>query len=147
MNISKKVPKSFQYRWRLAQLQKEKRKCESFYDPLIADAKTDEEKESLIAEKMYEWEEIDLKISKHISIYLLNETERLLLPIPDLNDDKEKMWNRKRAYGILSNKGISELKSAIRNEYRERREASVTWMSLIIGLIGAATGLFAILLK
>jgi len=48
---------------------------------------------------------------------------------------------------ILTNKGLTTLRSAIRNERHERFRGAFSWISIIIGLIGALTGLFAVIGK
>lgn len=70
---------------------------------------------------------------------------KLMVPIPDRNDKEmwqEQPFSRRR---ILSSKGIWELKKLIRQEKRERREGFVVWLAASTGIIGAFTGLAAVL--
>lgn len=48
---------------------------------------------------------------------------------------------------ILTDEGLAKLRSAIRNERHERFRGAFSWISIIIGLIGALTGLFAVIGK
>ena len=77
--------------------------------------------------------------------YLYSKAQKLLLPIPDYND--ESLWdtpnfsNRKH----LTNKGITLLRSQIRKELHERRAGALTWLAALTGVIGALSGLVAII--
>lgn len=47
----------------------------------------------------------------------------------------------------LTQKGLSELLPALREAQKERREAAGFWFGIAVGLIGAVTGLLAVLSK
>jgi len=47
----------------------------------------------------------------------------------------------------LTSKGFWELKKLVRQEKRERREGFTIWIAASTGIIGALTGLAAVLLK
>ncbi len=70
-----------------------------------------------------------------------------MLPIPDHGD--ENLWKRCQ-YSNRSNlteKGIAELRATIRREQKETREIYLPWIAGLIGLVGAITGLLAIILR
>ena len=45
----------------------------------------------------------------------------------------------------LSREGISEVRAMIRKDTKERHELMLPWLSLLIGLVGALTGLIAVI--
>jgi hypothetical protein len=83
--------------------------------------------------------------------YLRSEAHRLVVPMPDQTDDT--VWRRacpegKPEFEYLTAKGINDLRAAIRAEKKVRREHLLMWLPMVValtGLIGAATGLAAIL--
>ncbi len=116
------------------------------FDPLIAQAKKegDEEKyEGLISELLMERDFID--IDSLISRRIIRRANGLDLPIPPYSD--KEAWERNRTTGAyyLTAKGRADLRSLIRKEKRERFEYWARWIVLLTGLIGAATGLVAVL--
>ncbi len=124
------------------------KKLDKTFDPLIARAKKwgdEEEDEGLISELLMERDFID--IDSLISRRIIRRANGLDLPIP-LYSDKE-AWERNRTTGAyyLTAKGRADLRSKIRKEKRERFEYWARWIVLLTGLIGAATGLVAVLLS
>lgn len=94
----------------------------------------------------FEIDIVDWQIKNTMTRALINEADRLFLPVPDENDPEK--WEEDPATGkrtFLSPKGIAELRTAIRQEKRERRENIQRWIAILIGLIGALTGLIAVL--
>lgn len=47
----------------------------------------------------------------------------------------------------LTTVGYSEIRKAIRQERRDRRESAITWAGVIIGVIGSLTGLLSVWLS
>lgn len=92
-----------------------------------------------------EGETYELEIMELHTRYLYSKAQKLLLPIPDYND--ESYWetpnfsNRRH----LTNKGIALLRSEIRKELHERRVGLLTWVAALTGLVGAVSGLVAII--
>ena len=86
---------------------------------------------------------------------LLNQARRLRVPIPRLYQEDGKHssgWEEGSLLGRwhLTETGIAELREEIRKELRwrfERRAHWVAWLSAITGVLGAFTGLIAVLLK
>ena len=68
-----------------------------------------------------------------------------MVPLPE-SKDKE-LWKDLYYAGgrALTSKGFWELKKLIRQEKRERREGFVVWLAALTGIIGATTGLAAVL--
>jgi len=84
------------------------------------------------------------RVRRAMSDYLITEADRLLIPIPDTAD--EKIWENAERYPVLTRQGINELRAAIRAERKARVELFVMWMPTVIGLVGALTGLVAVIL-
>jgi len=88
-------------------------------------------------------DEIELLTTAHLVDY----ANRLFIPTPERTD--ESMWcessyeNRQ----VLTHKGISILRTAIRAEQKGQREFFVTVLATLIGIIGAITGLVAVFHK
>jgi hypothetical protein len=81
---------------------------------------------------------------------LLSEADRLHLPRPDYND-KTKWDTDTDEYGMsrglaLNAAAMTELRTTIRKEKREKREAVEWWVKLLGGLIPILTGLVGALI-
>lgn len=92
---------------------------------------------------------VEEEISVLITQTLIDTAGLLFIPFPNTNDNKywkkcEHIYpNRK----VLNNAGISEVRSLIRKEKIDRTKSLFTWTSYLIAIIGALTGLFAVILK
>lgn len=68
-----------------------------------------------------------------------------MVPLPE-SKDKELWKDLHYAQGrAMTDKGFWEIKKLIRQEKRERREGFVVWLASLTGIIGATTGLAAVL--
>lgn len=94
-------------------------------------------------------EEQDLYLTKN----LLAKARRLRVPIPHRNNDdntESEHWYQGHYTGewYLTTIGFSSLRDEIRREEKARHEARahwVVWLSALTGVIGAITGLIALL--
>jgi len=68
------------------------------------------------------------------------------LPTPSLSE-KDGLWERSSNTGdyYLTDKGIAEMRGIIRKDTKEKMEIFSYWGGLLIGLIGAITGLVAVI--
>jgi len=75
-----------------------------------------------------------------------DQAEHYLIPIPKFNKDSPD-WIESRIDGryALSPEAVAKLRSAIRAERRERYEHAFRWLAALTGVIGALTGLAAVL--
>lgn len=134
------------YRYKLAKLEKEKNKIKKSYDSYIKEVPEEiRERDKRIAEAMAFISEIDLQIKELYTDYMKNIANKLMVPIPNYND--ENIWEKPMGYRslILTRNGMYELKKFIRLERKERREIIFSWITLLIGLIGVLIGLFSVL--
>jgi hypothetical protein len=81
-----------------------------------------------------------------MSAYLVSEADRLLIPLPDWDDENSwTTFNTDTVEHVLSRTGIDELRSKIRAEKKARADRFVMWVPGIVGILGALIGLAAIL--
>ncbi|MGO9245811.1 MAG: hypothetical protein ACLPT4_08780 [Verrucomicrobiia bacterium] len=76
-----------------------------------------------------------------------DKAQRLHLPIPEIpaGEDEDANWRRTDSgRWLLKPEGHSKIKALIRAERKEQREALIAWLTLIIGILGALTGLVAV---
>lgn len=135
---------AIKYRWELQKLDKECNRIEKNFEK-HKKGLSGEHLELLRAEVSSEiwpvFEKIDaLKTRRFRQI-----ASRLMVPLPE-SKDKELWKDLHYAQGrALTDKGFWELKKLIRQEKRERREGFVIWLAALTGIIGATTGLAAVL--
>lgn len=95
----------------------------------------------------FDLEKAEEKILILKSRYLISIADKIYLPIPPITD-KEGLWKHGRYIQawFLTEKGFTELRSTIRKEKSERIDYTSRLIGIIIGLIGALTGLIAVAL-
>ena len=88
------------------------------------------------------WDDIGVWESRN----LIHLASRLHVPIPPRS--QEQMWEQSHEDGrwYLSDKGIFQVRTLVRQEEKALREAYLAWVLPLTGLIGAITGLGAIIL-
>jgi hypothetical protein len=78
--------------------------------------------------------------------YLWNQAARLMIPIPDPRDTDNWEDSEFGPFGRRPRKkAINELRAAVRAEKKARMDLLVIWLPSVIGIIGALTGLAAVL--
>ncbi|HEY1802111.1 MAG TPA: hypothetical protein VGG46_14365 [Terriglobales bacterium] len=110
-------------------------------------------------ENHQEFDSIAAEIKHNDSAALMDEAEKLYLPTPEYRDE-EKWISRDQLntptehWRVLTPEAMTELRTAIRKEKRERRETFESWIKILggiiaalTGLVGAAIGLIAVLHK
>jgi hypothetical protein len=123
---------------------------------LTQNGASQDEIQGLLQNASFETDMAQEQIQIILSAGLFHEANRLGIPGPrytDLDSDQWEQGHNGQIY--LSLKGQSELRSRIRQEEKERREATAFWvkdilvpvLSVLLGIIGATTGLVAILRK
>jgi hypothetical protein len=131
--------------------QRELNRTSKLYDNLIDKAKkekkTQDEIDSLIGEMFAETGIIEEEIKSILSRKWIQKAEKLMLPIPDYDDDEcwEKgVYTQSR---FLKAKGITKIRNLVREENSAQRKGILDWVIPIIGIIGAVTGLLAVVLS
>lgn len=105
------------------------------------------------ANEVYQTESFDFsliedKIAHLKTQYLISKAEKMSLPTPSVTD-KDGLYeisNYTRKW-CLTNKGISEIRKLIRQERKEKLELWSHWATILIGVIGAVTGLIAVIMR
>ena len=131
--------------------QRELNRTSKLYDNLIDKAKkekkTQDEIDSLIGEMFAETGIIEEEIKSILSRKWIQKAEKLMLPIPDYDDDE--CWEKGdyTQYRFLKAKGITKIRNLVREENSAQRKGILDWVIPIIGIIGAVTGLLAVVLS
>lgn len=141
----------WKYRAKLAKLFRQKEKLRSAYDEKIRQAEKDgkpsDDIEVLKLDSYHGSIMIDEEIAILATDNLIRKVRRHFVPIPSRKTDG--MWEQCIASNryVLTDQGISKLRSALRKELNERYEIILKFSALLIGIIGALTGLVAVILK
>ena len=140
------------YRFSLNKLYRKRNRIDKQYKKEYEKAKKDKDngkKQEISLVASTERDEIgdDIRYLEHR--YLTSVAERLLLPVPPfVSEERGGLWEQTQMTGkwCLTSEGIRKLRGEIRTEKKERTELLARWISIIIGLIGAITGLMAVIL-
>lgn len=142
----------FKYRLDLARLFKKRDSVDIFYRKAIQKArkegKTRDDIACLMAESSFENQCILEEISILVTNHLILKAKRRFVPIP--SRDEPGMWDQCCVSDdrfVLTNAGISNLRSALRHENKEISEIILKIVAAITGMLGAATGLIAVWFK
>lgn len=81
--------------------------------------------------------------------YFRNKADVLNVPMPDPSDkemyDSVEWDDDPQQPKYLTGKGVRSIRAAVREEEKHRREASGYWFGIVVGVIGALTGLISVL--
>jgi hypothetical protein len=140
------------YRAKLAKLFSQKEAIRNSYADDIRKAqkakKSQDDIKSLESSSYFEESMVDEEISLLATDYLIGKATRRFVPIP--SRETEGMWNQCNNISdryILTRQGISELRSSLRKEQKEKIELVVMILAVLTGIIGAVTGLVAVIMK
>lgn len=106
------------------------------------------EAELLIGEYLHYRDEIVDERRALFQARLLRKARRLYLPVPRYTKENADLWERSAAsYGrmLLTDKGIRQMLDDIRKEKMVRRDRLLAWIAPLTGVIGALTGLLAVM--
>lgn len=145
-------------RWKNRKLRKQRRRLEKEFNKVSREAK--QKKDQQTVDEWYsingwEFDSIDAEIKHNDTRDLLDEAEVLYLPTPERGDHSK--WiskddlNSFENFSVLTPDAMTEVRSSIRKERRERRETVESWakiigaiITILTGLVGAAIGLVAV---
>lgn len=138
------------FQWRLRQLQKKKSSIESDTHVRVKEAekaKNRDLKSELISEFFFETDYVNNEIHDLQHRYICDKAEKYFLPLPPFVENSPE-WEKSDVDDQvrLSQASICRLRSDIRKETKERHEQLFRWLAAIIGVIGALTGLAAVLI-
>lgn len=140
------------YRMALRRLSKRKRKIrDSFGKDLISARAADKsmnDLRSLESEAWFEEGMVDEEIALLITDFLIAKADKHFIATPSRKE--EEMWeqcNKISERFVLTNVGISAIRSSIRAEAKERRYFILPVIAALTGVIGTITGLIAVLKK
>lgn len=139
----------FRYQKELFTAQRRHKKLSGEFDRQFRKARQDKwdksQLDSLDWERRSELGFIEDQIEKLVSGALIAEAHRLMLPIPEYQEDGE-FWERSHWTGgiFLTRKGMVDLRASIRAERAARRDGALTWFAALTGIVGAITGLVAV---
>jgi len=142
------------YKWQLRRLQEELNRLTKRRDQAIQKAKRQKKSGIDIGDLLQEWDcdlvPVEEEIEAWKTKYWCEIAHKLVVPTPDRSDNN--CWRANRATGcknILTTKGVQEVRNNIRSEKKEKREGVLAWVGvlgpLVVGVLGALTGLVAVL--
>jgi len=140
------------YRVALFKLHRERKKLTSVVSREAEEARKTggERKAKEIREAVqFDFDEIEDKILRLLTRYLVSKANKTFLATPSFSEE-DGMWEQSNFTGNyhLTEKGIREVLGMIRKDQKERMELLsywFPWIGLLIGLIGAITGLVAVI--
>jgi hypothetical protein len=108
------------------------------------------EAEQLIGEYLHFRRELVDEQRALFQARLLRTARRLYLPVPRYTKTNADLWERSAAsYGrmLLTDEGVRQMLDHIRAERMVRRDRLLAWIAPLTGVIGALTGLLAVMRK
>lgn len=140
------------YRIALWRLLKQKEKIRFAYAKEISTAHKEGKKpddiRALEASAWFEEQMLNEEISLLVTAHWISKATKHFITIP--SRATEGMWEQCDKISerfVLTNAGISALRSALRAEIKERRDLVLPYILALTGIIGTLTGLVAILRK
>jgi hypothetical protein len=102
--------------------------------------------DDLFREEQLEIDIIDDDISQLQTQIVLTQLDAFYFPAPEF-DEKSGVWTRSEFSDkwSLSRQTVIELRKLIRMERKERYEALALWLTPLTGIVGALTGLIAVM--
>lgn len=142
----------FKYRVKLAMLYRQRARLSAAYADDIRKAKKDDKPQediySIERDSEFETDMIDEEIVILATDNLVEEARRRFIPIPPIGSNG--MWeqcNKMSNRHVLTNQGISHIRSLLRTERKEQVELAVMVATVLTGIIGTITGLIAVIMK
>lgn len=139
------------YEWKLRRLHRNKRRMLETYrkkrELLPKGPSRHDALEKIISDEQIDVMEANEEISYLTTSHLIEEAQRLIVPIPQRGNSQ--YWFVDDAFGRthLTTEGVIKLRSDIRAERKAGRELPMSLLPMAIGLLGALTGLLAVILK
>lgn len=144
-------------RYRLWKIDRSQRVINRIFDPLLKQARKDgaEEYQRTFSEYLFEQQMLEEEIDEVLTRNMIGSARKLRVMVPPYPEGLEhgeeaEHWRRGQYTDryLLTEKGYAVVRDAIREERKARQELNshwVTWIAAATGLIGAITGLVAVL--
>ncbi len=141
------------YRISLFKLNRQRNKVDKYYKKEYQEAKKTgdgskiQEVGSLAS---FELQEVDDEIQYLEQRYIIDRARHMLLAVPSIIDqEKGGLWTQSNTTGkwLLTTEGLRQLRAAVRTEKKERTDSLSRVITIIVGLIGAITGLIAVIMN
>jgi hypothetical protein len=139
----------FSYRKALFKLDQKRQRVSEALSKLVEEARKtggEAKAQEVYQIEGFDFDMIDDEILDLVSLYLVNKANKRLLPVPPLSE-KDGLWERSNFTGRyhLTDKGITEIRKIIRRDTKEILEILSPYIGIVFGLIGAVTGLIAVI--
>jgi len=139
----------FSYRKALYKLNRERQKASEALSKLVEEARKkggEAKAQEVYQNGSFDLDMIDDKILGLVSRYLVYKANKRFLPVPSLSEEDE-LWERSNFTGRyhLTGKGITQVRKMIRSDTKETIEILSPYVGILFGLIGAITGLIAVI--
>lgn len=133
------MPRYIRMRFDLAQIAREQRKIDTS-PPLDENDAYDRNR---TYDSYYEWRQLVLTRywedkAASLGVELPDWSDKSLRGQVDFDNDESQPW-------YLTPAGINQIRSAVREEQKYRREVRAYWIASFVGVIGALTGLVSVL--
>jgi len=101
--------------------------------------------DSLLSLAKFEASEYEDEAEEIRSNRLIRRARRLSLPIPPKHEDSDHWWES-QYYGTwaLTTYGTTELRKAIRQEKKERREVWMAWGGMLVSILSLVVAIIAL---
>lgn len=135
------------YRVELYTLNRRRYRINKSIHKLVEQARTtggEREAQEVRAVEGYYLDEIDHEILDLMTRYLVGKARNRFLDVPAFNED---LWEHCGFTGDyhLTDHGLRELFKVIRTDTKERTEIWTKWAAILIAVLGAVTGLVAVI--
>jgi len=102
-------------------------------------------RDSLLSLAKFESSEYEDEAEEIRSNRLVRRAQRLSLPIPPKHEDSDHWWES-QYYGTwaLTTYGTTELRKAIRQEKKERREVWMAWGGMLVSILSLVVAIIAL---
>lgn len=123
-------------------------KIDRAYERELSNASKANDRERIAERHHWETELYYEQIEEIKTRRILRKAMRLDVPF-ESPSDQSKRWQQSHQLQTwyLTTLGYSELRKAIRQEKRERRDVAITWSGVVVGIIGSLTGLLSVYLS
>ncbi|BCH07385.1 hypothetical protein MesoLj131c_16430 [Mesorhizobium sp. 131-3-5] len=139
-----RLRETFEIRRHLANI----RKIDRAYELKLSEGGKEKDREKIADQRQWESELYYDQIKEIKTRRILRKAMRLEVPFESPTNESPR-WRQSHQLLTwhLTTFGYSEIRKAIRQEKRERRDVAITWSGVVVGIIGSLTGLLSVYLS